>query len=141
MADLKNAELLDAKGKNANEKRNVATVRAIFEGFSSGNMNVLGSYLAKGGKAWVVGFTPEKLPPKMKNPNFLSELFCNGMQFTVKQVAVDGNLVVVEWDDDAVTKDGKRYQNNGCSLFVFNDEGKISSYHEYMDPDKFFAVL
>jgi ketosteroid isomerase-like protein len=141
MAGLNNAERFDAKGRTVAEQRNVATVRTIFEGLSRGDFSVLYSNLAADGSVWIVGFTPERLPKKARNPNFFPELFCNGMQFDIKQVAVDGNLIVVEWEDDCITKDGKKYENTGCSLFTFNDDGKLSSYREYIDPEKFFAIL
>ena len=140
-AGLINAERFDAKGTTNAEKRNVSTVRAIFEGLSRGDFSVLYSQLAAGGSVWILGFTPERLPSKARDPNFFPELFCNGMQFDIKQVAVDGDLVVVEWEDDCITKDGKRYENTGCNWFTFNDDGKITSYREYIDPEKFFAIL
>ncbi|MBN1613449.1 MAG: nuclear transport factor 2 family protein [Deltaproteobacteria bacterium] len=138
---LTHAERFDDKGRTAAEKRNVATVRAIFEKLSQGDFSGLFLNLAPGGSFWICGFTPERLPAKARDPNFFPDLFCNGMHFDIKQVAVDGDTIVVEWIDDAVTKDGKKYENTGCNWFTFNDEGKIINYREYIDPEKFFAVL
>ena len=140
-AGLKNAERFNAAGRTSAQQRNIATVRIIFEGLARADFSVLYTNLAADGSIWIVGFTPEKLPENAGNPNFFSELFPNGMEFDIKQVAVDGNLIVVEWEDTCVTKDGKKYENTGCSLFTFNDEGKIRSYREYIDPEKFYAIL
>ena len=90
---------------------------------------------------WVLGLTPEKLGAHGLNPNFIAELFPDGMQFDILQAVAEGNRVVVEWKDEAITKGGLRYENNGVSLFTFDDEGRIVNYREYIDPDKFYAIL
>ena len=53
----------------------------------------------------------------------------------------EGNRVVVEWTGIEVTKDGLRYENNGVSLFTFDDDGRIVNYREHIDPEKSYAVL
>ena len=141
VGSIKSSELLNAVGRPAAEQRNIATVRIIFEGLARADFSVLFSNLAADGSVWIVGFTPQKLPKNASNPNFFSELFPNGMDFDIKQVAIDGNFIVVEWEDMCITKDGKKYENTGCSLFTFNHEGKIQNYREYIDPEKFYAIL
>ena len=138
---ITNAERLEAPGRTAAEQRNMATTRKVFEGICRSDFTVLASHLAPEGGTWVVGFSPEKLGKHASNPNFVAELFCNGMHFDIRQAAVEGNRVCVEWDDECITRDGKTYQNTGVSLITFNDDGKILSYREYIDPEKFFAVL
>ena len=136
-----NIERLDAHGRTAEEARNVATVREIFEGFSRSDFTVLRSKMADGASTWVVGFSAETLGSNFGDPAFVPKLFCNGMHFDIKQAAAEGNLVCVEWDDEAITSRGDRYHNTGVSLFTFDGDGKILSYREYINPQNFFEVM
>lgn len=138
---VKNVERLEATGRTAAEQRNVATVRAIMEGFSRSDFTVLASKLAPNGNTWVVGFTPERLGEHAKDPMMVPNLFCNGMLFDIKQAAAEGDRVFVEWEDEALTSKGETYRNTGVSIFTFEPDGKVMSYREYIDPANFFAVL
>ncbi|KAA0239178.1 hypothetical protein EDM76_03720 [bacterium] len=122
-------------------QRNVETARAILDGLSRGEWDILRTHLAPGGSTWVLGFTPERLAKHVRSPNFIAETFPNGVSFEIKAVVAEGNRVVVEWDDEADTSTGKHYENNGVSIFTFDEEGRLASYHEYIDPERFFAVL
>jgi ketosteroid isomerase-like protein len=50
-------------------------------------------------------------------------------------------MVCVQWSDQAETSRGHPYHNRGLSLFEFNDEGKITHYYEYLDPDNFLEAI
>ena len=138
---VSNIEKLDAPGRTAVENRNVGLVRQIMEGFARTDFMVLASNLAPGGDIWVQGLSPEKVGNMMEMLGKLPQIFSNGMHFTIKQVAVEGHVVFVEWDDEAITSRGLTYRNNGVSVFTFNDQGRILSYHEYIDSQQLFAVL
>lgn len=130
-----------ATPRSQTELRNVETARAILEGLSRGEWDVLRAHMAPGGSTWVLGFTPERLAKHVRSPNFIAETFPNGVSFDIKAVVAEGSRVVVEWDDEAEASTGKHYENNGVSIFTFDEEGRLASYHEYIDPERFFAVL
>ena len=136
-----NAERLEAAGRTDEERRNVATVLRVYEGLAKSDFTVFPNNMTPDGVTWVVGFTPERLGKHAETPNFVAELFCNGMHFDIKKAAAEGNFVFVEWEDECLTRHGKIYQNTGLSVFTFAPDGKISSYREYIDPNNFFAVL
>lgn len=136
-----NVERLEAAGRSSAEQRNVATVRAIFEAFARSDFTVLRTNLAASGTTWVIGLTPERLGERANDPSMVPNLFCNGMHFDIKQAGAEGDRVFVEWEDEALTSGGKIYRNTGVSIFRFDTAGKVESYHEYIDPANFFAVL
>jgi ketosteroid isomerase-like protein len=135
------AERLEAAGRTAGEERNVATVREIIKGFAASDFTVLRSKLAPNASTWVVGFSAETLGKNFGDPGFVPRLFNNGMCFDIKQVAAEGNVVCVEWDDEAITSRGDRYHNTGVSLFTFDDSGNVLAYREYINPQNFFDVM
>ena len=63
------------------------------------------------------------------------------MRFEVKLAFAEGNRVCVQWDDEAETSTGHHYRNRGLSLFEFNEDGKITHYYEYFDPDNFLEAI
>lgn len=133
--------LASASPRLPQETRNMETVRTIFEGLSRGEWGALAAHMAPGGKTWVLGFTPERLARHVRSTNFIAETFPDGVRFDIKASVAEGNRIVVEWDDEAEASTGKHYENNGVSIFTFDDDGRITSYHEYIDPERFFAVL
>jgi ketosteroid isomerase-like protein len=141
MGTVTNIDRIEASGGSAAEQRNAALAQKIIEGFSRGDFDVLYSNMIEGAEQEVIGLYPEKLGKHAENPDFISDLFSNGMDFTVKRVAIDRSIVCVEWDDHAETSTGQSYSNQGMSVFTFNDEGKVASYREYFDPFKFYEVL
>lgn len=138
---VRNLDLLEAPGRSPAETRHVETVRAILLGFSRSDFSVLYAALAPEPEIRIIGLTPEKLGRHANNPALVPETFSNGMLFTVRQCVAEGERVAVEWDDVAVTSGGLLYENSGLSLFRFDAEGRIASYHEYLDPDRFVAIL
>lgn len=59
---------------------------------------------------------------------------------TLKTVIAEGDVVVAEVDGDVVTKDGQRYNNEYCFVFVFRGD-KIAVVTEYGDTDLEERVL
>lgn len=143
MPGVNNIERIKPNAGTPAEERNAAMVREVFLGFAHGDFDHLYENVVGGrdGEVVVIGMDPARLGHHAKNPNFIPELFCNGMTFTIKVASVDGDAVMVEWEDVAETSTGKTYHNNGLSVFTFNDEGKILAYHEYFDPERFYEVL
>jgi ketosteroid isomerase-like protein len=54
-----------------------------------------------------------------------------GLRPTVHSVTAEGQRVVVEYEGNAVTSQGKPYCNQYCMIFTLSD-GKISQIHEYL---------
>ena len=135
------AERLQASGRTAEEIRNVTLVRDIFEALSRSDFAFLYANMVENGVVEVIGLTPEKMGKHAKNPNLIPETFDRGMRFEVQRALVEGNQVCVQWTDEAETSKGHIYRNQGLSLFVFNTEGKITHYYEYIDPDNFLEAI
>jgi ketosteroid isomerase-like protein len=60
----------------------------------------------------------------------LKLLLPTGLRPDVKSVTAEGDSVVVEWEGDATTSDGKAYKNQYCMVFRLKD-GKIKQVNEY----------
>jgi hypothetical protein len=60
----------------------------------------------------------------------LKVLLPTGLRPTVKSVTSEGDTVVVEWEGDATTRDGKAYKNQYCMVFKLED-AKIKQVNEY----------
>ena len=134
-------ERLDAPGRSPTEERNVAKARDVFLALSKSEFPFFYASLAPGAHVEVIGLTAEKLGPQAKNANLVPETFTKGMRFEIKQALAEGDLVCVQWEDEADTAKGKTYRNKGLSLFRFDTEGRITSYYEYFDPDPFLEVI
>lgn len=134
-------ERLEAAGRSAAEERNVKLVRQIFEHLGRSEFSFLYANLAEPGVVDVIGLTPAKMGEAGRNPNLIPETFDRGMRFEVERAFAEGNMVCVQWSDQAETSKGFQYQNRGLSLFEFNDAGKITHYFEYLDPDKFLEAI
>ncbi|OGW17374.1 MAG: hypothetical protein A3G93_12200 [Nitrospinae bacterium RIFCSPLOWO2_12_FULL_45_22] len=128
------------------EKENIEKVRGIYEAMDKGDFTALISLMAEDGSVWLIGSTPmsglhqgkEKIEALFKQ---VSQFFCNGIHFNIKHILAEGNVVMAEWEDWAIVANGKRYENNGVNIFVFNKEGKIQSFREYIDPEKIMQVM
>ena len=57
-------------------------------------------------------------------------LLPTGFRPDVKSVTAEGDRVAVEWEGNAVTRDGKAYCNQYCMVFTLKD-GKIKQVNEY----------
>ncbi len=134
-------ERLDGEGRSAQEESNMALVRQVFEALSRSEFSFLYANMAEPSVVDVIGVTPEKMGEPGKNPNLVPETFNRGMRFEIKRALIEGNRVCVQWSDQAETSTGHQYQNRGLSLFQFNDEGKITHYFEYLDPDNFLEAI
>jgi len=134
-------ERLETAGRSAAETRNVTLVRRIFEALARSEFDFLYANMAANGIVEVIGLTPEKMGEPGRNPNLIPETFTKGMRFTVHNALAEGNRVCVQWEDEAETSAGHHYRNRGLSLFVFDDEGKITHYYEYLDPDNFLEAI
>ncbi len=58
------------------------------------------------------------------------ELMPTGLGVEVKTVTAEGDRVVVEFEGNATTCDGKPYHNQYCMVFTLSD-GRISHVNEY----------
>jgi uncharacterized protein len=62
----------------------------------------------------------------------IREVLDGTIRMQVRNVAAENDLVVVEAQGDARTKDGRNYKNTYCFVFRF-ESGKIIESREYMD--------
>jgi ketosteroid isomerase-like protein len=60
----------------------------------------------------------------------LKVLLPTGLRPDVKSVTAEGDVVVVEWEGNATTSDGKAYKNEYCMVFTLKDR-KIKQVNEY----------
>jgi ketosteroid isomerase-like protein len=60
----------------------------------------------------------------------LKVLLPTGLRPDVRSVTAEGDTVVVEWEGNATTSDGKAYKNQYCMVFRVGD-GKIKQVNEY----------
>ena len=141
MGHVVHIERIGAGAANSTEARNAALVRKIFTGFSVAEFNHLYENMNDPTAVTVIGLDFKRLGKWAQDPNFVPKVFSNGMTFEILESAVDGDTVFVEWHDSAETSTGKTYENDGLSVFKFDNQGKIDSYHEYFDPEKFYEVL
>jgi uncharacterized protein len=58
------------------------------------------------------------------------EVLPTGLRPTIHTVTAEGHRVVVEYEGNAVTSQGKPYCNQYCMVFTLND-GKIQQINEY----------
>ncbi len=56
-----------------------------------------------------------------------------GFAFDIKHLTAEENRVAAEMESVATHKDGTPYKNKYHFFFLFDDEGKILEYKEYMD--------
>jgi limonene-1,2-epoxide hydrolase len=70
---------------------------------------------------------------------FLGAMFDNTQEFTfhIQRLVADPDVpdvVVAEWENDALFCDGSRYANRGCTVFVFvSATAKIVEVRQYFD--------
>jgi ketosteroid isomerase-like protein len=141
MGQVIHIERIGAGAATPHEERNAALVRKIFTGFSVSEFHHLYENMIDPTAVIVVGLDFKRLGKWAEDPNFVPKLFSNGMNFEIHEAAVEGDVVFVQWHDRAEASTGKSYENDGLSVFKFDNQGKIVSYHEYFDPEKFYEVL
>ena len=70
----------------------------------------------------------------------VKELLPNGLKFNVRNMLAQGDVVIVEWEDSGITKDGMLYENTGIQVFEFKG-GKIQTMREYIEPENLNKIL
>lgn len=136
-----NIDRIGAGAADAAEERNAALVRRIFTGFAAADFSHLYANMIDPSAVTIIGLDVKRLGKWATDPNFVPKLFDKGMRFEILESAVGRDVVFVQWHDRADASTGKTYENDGLSVFKLNDQGKIVSYHEYFDPERFYEVL
>ncbi|MHC5012674.1 MAG: nuclear transport factor 2 family protein [Planctomycetota bacterium] len=62
-------------------------------------------------------------------------LFDGGLAFRVHWAGVDGNRAVAQWTNAGTTRDGKAYENRGCTVFRVAG-GRIVEIQDYLDTER-----
>lgn len=60
-----------------------------------------------------------------------NQLLPTGLNVDVKSVTAQDDRVVVEFEGDATTCDGKPYKNQYCMVFMIGEDGRIRQVNEY----------
>jgi ketosteroid isomerase-like protein len=83
---------------------------------------------------WVLGFGDFKGKAKFRESNewFLSLLTDDGAKFTPGRMIAEGDTVALTMESRALTKTGRKYENNYALMFEVRD-GLIVSAREYHD--------
>lgn len=137
-ADLRGVDLVEAAASTDEERRNVQTVLDVFASASRGDFTFLKKHLAPGGDVWWVANDDVRFT---KGQSGFGSIFPTGVTFVFKRAAVNGRVVLVEWDDEADTVMGDRYENHGVCVFEFDEDGRVLAYREYFDPRPLFAAF
>jgi ketosteroid isomerase-like protein len=135
------SERIGADAQGAAEERNTALVRNIFAGFAASDFSHLYANMVDPSAVTVVGLDFKRLGKWAAEGDFVPKLFHRGMRFEILSSATGPDVVFVQWHDRAETSTGKTYENDGLSVFKFDNQGKIVSYYEYFNPEKFYEVL
>ncbi|MDG2303262.1 MAG: nuclear transport factor 2 family protein [Candidatus Binatia bacterium] len=134
-------ERFEGTDRTEAEERNIAIVKEVFEAYSRTDFAFLNTKTIPDAEVGVAWLTPERIRAHTDDLNFVAKTFTNGMRFEIQNVVVDGNKICVQWHDEAETAHGKIYTNDGLSIFVFEDDGRVRSYLEYVDLDRVFAAI
>jgi ketosteroid isomerase-like protein len=54
------------------------------------------------------------------------------LDFRIRTLVVDGDAAAAVWDESALTRDGRRYENHGVDVFRVRD-GRVTVVHENND--------
>jgi len=121
-------------------EENKRIVRAIYEGANAGDMTAFLNALSDNVRWTNIGTTKysgtyegkETLLAGLMGPLF-GELE-GGITSAIHNVIAEGDFVAVQLSGQAVTRDGREYNNTYCHVFRF-DGGKICEVTEYMDTE------
>ena len=63
----------------------------------------------------------------------MSARFVAPLQFVPREVLIEGNLGMIEWDHSATTRAGNAYRNSGVHVIEFAPDGRIQHVRAYLD--------
>jgi len=122
------------QGEIFRQERNKSVVLTFIEAMNTGNRAAAEPCLAADAFTLAKGygkFAGERQRDVMVGTiDALKELLPTGLNVEIKSVTAAGNTVVVEFEGDATTCDGKLYQNQYCMVFMLA-AGKIKQVNEY----------
>jgi uncharacterized protein (TIGR02246 family) len=121
-------------------ERSRAVVRDYVAALQKGDIDALRASFTPDATWWLPGDLPVSgtwTGPGEILDRFLAamvERLDTGQPLTqeLKGIVADGDTAVAEWTSRAVTRDGRRYENDYAVVFVIRDE-KIAAVREYFD--------
>ena len=118
-------------------ERNKQIALEFFDALNRGDGEHILKAYAPDGICWTAGSMPfsgthtvAELGPIMAD---ILGGFPDGLRFTIHGVTAEGDRVALEVESLGHHKSGKTYNNHYHFLMIFNDEGKIQEFKEYMD--------
>ena len=111
------------------------------------------TYLSnKDSEAWIKLFSPEAVsydpvgnPPSIVHNDYQKffELlnFYHQSETIPENIFVAGNEAAVKWKMSVTARNGNTANAEGITVFIFNQEGKISETRAYWDDKKFLEQL
>jgi len=125
-------------------KDNKAVALQFMEAMSTNNPELADECVAEDGIAIAKGTTKfagsRNRDQMVGGIELFKRMIPTGLRFTIGDVTVEDNRVVVEAEGNAVTVAGMPYRNQYCFVFTLKD-GKIKKVHEYFCTKLADAVL
>lgn len=63
-------------------------------------------------------------------------LFEGGLGFEVSWAGRDGDRVVAQWTNAGTTKEGRAYENRGCTVFRLDADDRVVEIQDYLDTER-----
>ena len=64
---------------------------------------------------------------------WVHDVWTGEMHYTILNVLADGNVVIAEWEDEAVSRTGEPYTNRGVHVFEFDGGPTVRRGRMYVD--------
>lgn len=123
-----------AEGEIFRAEQNKSVVLSFIEAMSRSNASMAEACLAPDAFTIAKGYGKfagvRKRDVMLGTIDSFAELLPTGLNVEIKSVTPAGNTVVVEFEGDATTSEGKPYRNQYCMVFMLRD-GKIKQVNEY----------
>ena len=123
-----------AGGEKYRMERNKAVVLDFIDAMSTGNAARADTCLAPDAFTEAKGYGKfagvRQRETMIGTIDAFNRMLPAGLNVEIKSVTTGGNTVVVEFEGNATTRDGKAYKNQYCMVFMLAD-GKIRQVNEY----------
>jgi ketosteroid isomerase-like protein len=64
---------------------------------------------------------------------WVHKVWTGEMHYTILNILADGNVVIAEWEDEAVSRSGEGYTNRGVHVFEFDGGITVKRGRMYVD--------
>lgn len=116
-------------------ENNIKTVLDFLDAMSTSNAEKADTCVAEGAFTVAKGYGKfsgiRERETMVGTISAFNQLLPTGLNIDVKSVTAQEDRVVVEFEGDATTSDGKAYKNQYCMVFMCDNDGKIKQVNEY----------